>query len=80
MAQFITGLCELPKNTRLKEELCSVEYGHTDKGRLRLDRKEDIMDLHGFSPDRADSLALTFAYPLADFSYEGQVDPPVYAD
>ena len=80
MAQFIVGLCELPPDQRLKDELTSVEYGHTDKGRIRLDRKEDVMDEHGFSPDKADSLALTFAYPVADYSWEGAVDPPVYAD
>lgn len=80
MAEFIIGLCELPKDQRLKDELTCVEYGHTDKGRLRLDRKEDILDTHGFSPDRADALALTFAYPVGEEDFEGEVDPKVYAD
>jgi hypothetical protein len=68
MKEFIEGLCELPKDDKLKEELTVVTYDYTDKGRIRLDRKSDIMDDYGFSPDRADALAMTFAYPIADFS------------
>ena len=75
------GNCELPQDSRLKDELTCVEYDFTDKGRIRLDRKSDIMDKHGFSPDRADALALTFAYPISEDSSEGLVvDPPVYQD
>jgi hypothetical protein len=81
MAQFILGLCELPKDSVLRDELTSVEYSYTDKGRLRLDRKEDIMDTHGFSPDRADALALTFAYPISDDTESSiELDPKQYAD
>ena len=81
MKEFVEGLCELPKDSRLKEELTCVEYGFTDKGRLRLDRKEDIQEDYGFSPDRADALAMTFAYPVADFREMGmQLDPKVYED
>lgn len=81
MKEFIEGLCELPKDGKLKEELICVEYDFTDKGRIRLDRKSDIMEQYGFSPDRADALALTFAYPIADFGNEGiEVDPKVFED
>jgi len=81
MKEFIEGLAELPRDPRLKEELTCVEYDYTDKGRIRLDRKSDIMEEYGFSPDRADALALTFSYPVADFSDPGiELDPPVYAD
>jgi hypothetical protein len=80
MKEFIEGLCELPKDSRLKEELTCVEYGFTDKGRIRLQRKEDIMDSYGFSPDKADALAMTFAYPVADFLDSIAVDPPVHQD
>jgi hypothetical protein len=81
MKEFIIGLCELPPDSQLKDELTVVEYGHTDRGRIRLDRKEDIMDDHGFSPDRADALALTFAYPIADYSETGlTLEPKVYED
>jgi len=81
MKEFIQGLCELPKDSRLKTELTSVQYSFTDKGRIRLQRKEDLMDDYGFSPDRADALALTFAYPVADFSEVGtRLDPTVFED
>ena len=81
MKEFIEGTCELPKDSKLKEELACVEYDYTDKGRIRLDRKSDIMDEYGFSPDRADSLAMTFAYPVADFSdVSERLDPQTYPD
>jgi hypothetical protein len=77
--EFIEGLCELPPDSKLKEELTCVSYDFTDKGRIRLDRKSDIMGEYGFSPDRADALALTFAYPISDFSEEGvKLDPKEY--
>lgn len=81
MREFIEGTCELPKDSKLKEELACVEYDYTDKGRIRLDRKSDIMDEYGFSPDRADALAMTFAYPVADFSdVSERLDPQTYPD
>jgi hypothetical protein len=41
-------------------------YGLDNKGRIQLERKEDMMRRLGSdgSPDRADALALTFAYQL----------------
>src|SRR6185369_3575209 len=71
MREFIEGLCELPPDQKLKEELTCLEYDFTDKGRIRLDRKQDIQAEFGFSPDRADALALTFAYPMADYEEAG---------
>lgn len=76
MKEFIEGLCELPQDPKLKEELTCVEYDYTDKGRIRLDRKTDIMEQYGFSPDRADALSLTFAYPIADFDGPGMILEP----
>ena len=81
MKEFIEGLCELPKDSRLKEELTCVEYDFTDKGRIRLDRKSDIQEQYGLSPDRADALAMTFAYPVADFSEQGlELEPQAHDD
>lgn len=81
MKEFIEGVCELPKDDKLREELTCIEYDYTDKGRIRLDRKSDIMDTHGFSPDRADALAMTFAYPVADFSESGvEYEPKQFED
>ena len=81
MKEAIEGLMELPPDSRLKDERTCLEYDFTDKGRIRLDRKTDIQDKYGFSPDRADALAMTYAYPVADFSETGlQLDPPIYQD
>jgi hypothetical protein len=79
--EFIEAGCELPKDQKLKDELTCVEYDYTDKGRIRLDRKTDIMEKYGFSPDRADALTMTFAYPVADFTDQGvELDPKIYED
>lgn len=82
LKEFIeSGNCELPKDSKLKEELVVVTYDYTDKGRIRLDRKSDIMEDYGFSPDRADALAMTFAYPVADFSeMSTELEPRIYED
>ena len=83
--EFIEAGCELPPDgeTRptLKEELTCIEYDFTDKGRIRLDRKSDVMEEFGFSPDKADALVLTFSYPIADFSETGIIlEPPQFQD
>ena len=75
-----TGECELPPDVELKKHLTIVGYDFTDKGRVRLERKDDIVSEYGFSPDRADALSLTFAYPVSDFAEERDVDPAVYED
>ena len=78
--EFIEALAELPVDDKLKEELTCVEFDYTDKGRIRLDRKSDIMEQYGFSPDRADALMMTFAYPVADFSDSMEMEPKTYFD
>ena len=82
--EFIeAGECELPKSAKLKEGLTCVEYDYTDKGRIRLDRKADIFDKYGAEVDidGPDSLMLTFAYPIADFSDSSiELEPKVYED
>jgi hypothetical protein len=81
MKEYVEGLCELPKDGKLRDELTCVEYDFTDKGRIRLDRKSDIFEKYGFSPDRADALALTFSYPIADFDESiSELEPRVHED
>jgi hypothetical protein len=45
----------------LEQELTDRLYGHNDKGQLVLERKDDVKDRIGHSPDWADALYLTFA-------------------
>ena len=54
----------IPNDTDLKSELTVTEYKYTAGGKIILQPKEQIKELTGRSPDRADSLALTFAVPI----------------
>ena len=57
--------CSLPNDTDLKSELCSLRY--LFKGSLRLmESKEDAKRRGIKSPNKADALMLTFAYPCAE--------------
>ena len=55
----------IPNDTDLKSELTVTEYKYTTAGKILLQPKEQIKELTGRSPDRADSLALTFAVPVS---------------
>lgn len=60
---FRTGLV-IPNDTSLELELTGPEYYHNNKDQLVLESKEDMKErIPGIgSPDRADALAITFAY------------------
>lgn len=49
----------------LKAQLEGREYGYNQHNAIVLERKDDMKKRGLSSPDRADSLALTFAYPVA---------------
>lgn len=55
----------LPDMPALKVELCTPTYSFTTTGAMKLEDKQSIKDRMGFSPDLADALALTFAFPVA---------------
>jgi len=64
MAQWIKQGGALPKIDELVAELCTPTYSF--KGdKLIIEPKDDIKERLGRSPDLADALALTFAYPVA---------------
>jgi hypothetical protein len=64
------GLC-LPDERRsferesLKTQLTERQYGHTLKGQIRLETKEDMKDRGVASPDDVDALAITYAEDVA---------------
>lgn len=66
MRSWIRAGGALPNDPLLREQLIAPQYGLDAKGRIQLEKKEDVMRRLGSdkSPDRADALALTFAYPL----------------
>ena len=51
----------LPRCVDLKKELTSQTYGFSKDGKMILEDKEIIRKRLGYSPDRGDALALTFA-------------------
>lgn len=56
----------LPKDEALATDLTGVEYGFTVGDQIILEKKEDMKKRGMASPDDADALAVTFAYPVPD--------------
>ena len=54
----------LPYMPELRQELCTPTYTFDGMNRIKLQSKEQIKDVMGRSPDTADALCLTFAYPV----------------
>lgn len=57
---------EIPDDDILANELCSLDYGYDALFRIQLQSKKDAKKNGGKSPDRADSLALSFIPDLID--------------
>ena len=55
---------QIMPDQRLRQELTTPTYSFDEAGRLKLEAKEKIKERIGYSPDGADSLALTFAFPV----------------
>jgi phage terminase large subunit len=64
MREWLQGEVGIPDDPALEAQLTSVEYKHDANNALLLERKEDMKRRGLPSPDRADALALTFAYPV----------------
>ena len=81
LKEYVEAGCELPKDRMLAEDLRMLSYDFTDKGRLRMDRKQDFIDEYGRSPDRGDALALTFFFPYGDTSLNRfDLEPEAFPD
>ena len=59
------GGCSIPDDNELHADLVGPNYGYDSAGRLKLESKEDMAKRGLRSPDGADALALTFAFPVA---------------
>lgn len=57
---------EIPDDDILASELSSLDYGHDALFRIQLQSKKDAKKNGGKSPDRADSLAISFVPELID--------------
>lgn len=62
MAEWIKRGGALPRDSGLLKELTAPTYTFV-KGKFMLEEKEQIKKRLGFSPNKADALGLTFAYP-----------------
>jgi hypothetical protein len=63
--QWLVDGGALPNNTDLKTDLCTPTYSFDSAGRMALLSKDKIREKGLRSPDLGDSLALTFAHPVA---------------
>ncbi|MEY5098170.1 MAG: hypothetical protein RJA36_889 [Pseudomonadota bacterium] len=63
MREFIKSGVSLPKDPELAAELTALQYQYRG-GELLIEAKDDAKKRGVKSPDRADSLALTFAVPV----------------
>lgn len=61
MAEWVKRGGALPQDEDLAKELCAPTYFFSGSGKLQLEDKTQIKKRLGFSPDKADALALTFA-------------------
>lgn len=64
MAEWVkSGGC-IPNSPQLRRELARQKYTFTSKGQWQIVSKEQMKKEYGESSDYADSLGLTFAYPV----------------
>ncbi len=64
MAKWVQTGGVLPNLPSLARELTAQLYDYNKRGRILLEEKSIIRELIGESPDEADALACTFAYPV----------------
>lgn len=63
---FADAPVEIPSDQALVTDLTCPQYSFDSNGRLKIESKDEIKKRGLQSPDLADALALTFAYPVAD--------------
>lgn len=62
----------IPSDQQLRLELVAPEYGYNSNNEIQLEKKEDMKKRGLSSPDIADGLALTFAYPVVPHALAGR--------
>jgi hypothetical protein len=70
---------DIPDDDELTKELTSLDYGYDAEFRIQLQSKKDIKRNGGKSPDRADSLALSFVIDTLDMKATSVKAKPVQA-
>ncbi len=73
LAHHVKNGGTLPEDPELVEELCAQTYHH--KGdKLLMHEKDQIKEILGHSPDKADSAATCFAYPVSKLRLQDILD------
>lgn len=77
MRDWFEGSGDIPDDPILSDQITALEYQYDLKERIKLERKEDLRDRlpELGSPDRADSLALTFAEIVAPVREDDSFEP-----
>ena len=67
----------IPNDPELEQQLLGITYTYNLRDEIVLEKKSDMIKrLNGVSPDDADALALTFAFPLAGPRPSWRRNPP----
>lgn len=75
MKEWLDSGADLVDDSDLKEQLISPEYEYTPKEQMKLEKKDD-MKLRGLSsPDRAESIALTFFQMVQPSMVQSSFEP-----
>jgi len=78
---FEQGTIAIPDDKDLVDQLYVLKYKADERGRTQIYKKEDLRkELEGDSPDEADALANTYAYPESMFRGTKQKDRDKYGD
>lgn len=65
----------IPIDNELRDDLIGPQYGFDSKERIQLEKKSDMRARGLASPDMGDSLAITFAYPVAPVNMQRKEAP-----
>lgn len=75
MKEWVEAGADIVDDGELCEQLIAPEYTYTPKEQIKLEKKEDMKARGLSSPDRADALALTFAYIVAPYQQKNSFEP-----
>lgn len=71
MREHLRAGIAIPDDRELEQELPSVMFAMNKRDEIQLEAKEDLQRRGEASPDNADALALTFAYPVLPSRFAG---------
>ena len=75
MKEWVEAGADIPDDAELAEQMTALEYDYTPKEQIRLEKKESLKARGLSSPDRADSLSITFAEMVSPFQPQDSFEP-----